>query len=79
MPSGMWSAPGHNPMMESQWTAHYQTMPQNQVSPVFQRKNHLQRSVFYHFCNSIIFSMSKLYTGGSRKLDFLDFLHLVIL
>lgn len=27
----MWSAPGHNPMGESQWTAHYQTMPTNQV------------------------------------------------
>ena len=32
VPHGMWSAPGHNPMMESQWTNHYQQMPQNQVS-----------------------------------------------
>ena len=31
-PPGMWSAPGHNPMMESQWASHYQEMPQNQVS-----------------------------------------------
>ena len=31
VPHGMWSAPGHNPMMESQWTNHYQQMPQNQV------------------------------------------------
>lgn len=31
-PPGMWSAPGHNPMMESQWSAHYQEMPQSQVS-----------------------------------------------
>jgi len=32
VPPGMWSAPGHGaPMMESQWSAHYQQMPQNQV------------------------------------------------
>lgn len=29
--NSMWSAPGQNPMMESQWTAHYQTMPTSQV------------------------------------------------
>lgn len=27
----MWSAPGHNPMGESQWAAHFQTMPTSQV------------------------------------------------
>ena len=31
-PPGMWSAPGHNPMVESQWASHYQEMPQSQVS-----------------------------------------------
>ena len=29
--NGMWAAPGHNPMMESQWTAHFQSMAASQV------------------------------------------------
>ena len=50
VPHGMWSAPGHNPMMESQWTNHYQQMPQNQVS-FYIKKN----TVRFYYSNLTLF------------------------